>query len=177
MRALWLWLWIALASFTMSQTSYAEPEANLEDYPDIELPAPANAPPPDAAVEHITEHISRKIRCPVCQGAAISDSPAPSAVNMRKHVRQLVTQGYTETQILDYFSLRFGDWVLLSPKPEGLNWIIWFFPPILGGLGLAWLGLVTVRWRAEPDVTPLPSDTGSVSKDPYEARLLEELER
>ena len=152
------------------------PEPDVEVL-DIELPPPAKQPPPAEDVEEITDQISRKLRCPVCQGSAISDSPADSAVAMRNRVRELVSEGYTEIQILDYYALRYGEWILLSPRASGLNWLLWTVPPIFAVLGLIWLMLIMMRWKQEPDDVPLPSDVGDAPIDPYEARLLEELER
>ena len=96
---------------------------------------------------------------------------------MRNRVRELVSEGYTEIQILDYYSMRYGEWILLSPRASGLNWILWTLPPILATMGLIWLILVMLKWQNEPDDVPLPSDVGEAPIDPYEARLLEELER
>jgi len=173
----WFIFTVFLAIVMAPQTGLAEAPEVEPEVEDIDLPPPDGEPPPTHRVEAQTDQISRKLRCPVCQGSAISDSPAESAVAMRKRVRELVTQGYTEQQILDYYALRYGEWILLSPKAEGLNWILWTVPPILATLGLGWLALVVVRWRNEPDEVPLPSDIGEAPLDPYEARLLEELER
>ena len=110
-------------------------------------------------------------------GSAIADSPADPAVAMRDRVRELVREGYTEGQILDYYATRYGEWILLSPKAEGLNWILWTVPPLLTGIGLSWLLIVVVRWSNEPDDVPLPSDVGDMPIDRYERMLLEELEK
>lgn len=159
--------------------SVAAPDADepYEDAPDIALPPAEGTAPPAEEVEAITDVISRQIRCPVCQGSAISDSPAEPAVAMRDRVRELVREGYTEGQILDYYATRYGEWILLSPKAEGLNWILWTVPPILTGFGLSWLLVVVIRWSKEPDEVPLPSDVGDMPIDKYEAMLLEELEK
>lgn len=170
-------LWVTLIASTVFTTHPAWATSEPSEEVDVDLPPPASAPPPKDQVEYITDGISRKLRCPVCQGSAISDSPAEGAVAMRNRVRELVGQGYTEQQILDYYALRYGEWILLSPKAEGLNWILWTVPPSLAALGFGWLALVVVRWRNEPDDVPLPSDVGEAPIDPYEARLLEELER
>jgi cytochrome c-type biogenesis protein CcmH len=173
----WRWLLLFWTVALTGPSLATVGEEDGQEVVDTELPPPDANPPPAAVVEGLTDQISRKLRCPVCQGSAISDSPSESAVAMRNRVRELVAEGYTEQQILDYYALRYGEWILLSPKAEGLNWLLWTVPPSLAALGLGWLGLIMTRWRNEPDEVPLPSDVGEAPIDPYEARLLEELER
>jgi len=159
--------------------SWAAPSTdwNAEDFPEVDLPPPENEPPQADAVPEMTYRISRSIHCPVCQAESIADSSTQAAQDMRKRIRSLVERGYSEQQIRDYFAERFGDWIVLSPRAQGLNWLVWLVPPIFGGVALTWLTLIVSRWRVEPDEVPLPSDIGDMPRDPYEERLLQELER
>ncbi|MBW1877630.1 MAG: cytochrome c-type biogenesis protein CcmH [Deltaproteobacteria bacterium] len=153
-----------------------EPEttAAIEGLP-ADLPPPG-PPPASETVEPLTYEIASGLRCPVCQGLSVADSPSPTAVAMKDRVRELVVAGYTEEQIEDYFIARYGEWVLLSPPKQGLAWLLWLGPAVLLGLVLAWATAVATSWRREPDAVPLPSDVGLVPKDPYEEQLLRELE-
>ncbi len=72
--------------------------------------------------------IGSKLRCPVCQGVAISDSPAGMAVKMRGQVRDLVAQGYSEEQVMLYFERSYGEFVRLEPPMRGLNVMLWLLP-------------------------------------------------
>ena len=54
--------------------------------------------------------------------------------------------------------------------------MLWVLPLVMAGLGIGWALTTVVRWRNEPDDVPLESDLGLIEKDPYEARLLAELE-
>ena len=88
------------------------------------------------------DEIGSKLRCPQCQGLSVSDSKADAARTMYARILELVEQGYSEEQILDYFVSRYGEGILLEPKAEGMNWLIW------GGPGLALLvGLGIVGWK------------------------------
>jgi cytochrome c-type biogenesis protein CcmH len=150
------------------------PAAVSESLPG-DLPPPGPSPGPEQ-VEPLTYEIASGLRCPVCQGLSVADSPSPTAVAMKDRVRELVVAGYTEEQINDYFIARYGEWVLLSPPAKGLAWLLWLGPAGLLGLVLAWAIAVATSWRREEDPVPLPSDVGLVPKDPYEAQLLSELE-
>ena len=76
------------------------------------------------------------MRCPVCQGLPISDSPSASAITMLSQVRDLLAEGYTQSQILDYFERSYGEFVLLQPKAKGFNLLVWLAPVLVVALGL-----------------------------------------
>ncbi|MEA2327792.1 MAG: cytochrome c-type biosis protein CcmH, partial [Thermoanaerobaculia bacterium] len=76
---------------------------------------PRGAPLSGPQLEQKTMAISAELRCPVCQGLAIGDSPSIMASNMKAQVRELLTRGYTEEQILSYFEKSYGQFVLLKP--------------------------------------------------------------
>lgn len=141
-----------------------------------DLPPPAGQAPPQEQLEATTYRIASELRCPVCQGLSVADSPSPTAVAMKDRVRELVGQGYSEPQIQDYFVSRYGEWVLLAPPANGLAWLLWLGPAVLLGGLFFWATTTVSSWRRVPDEVPLPSDLGLVAKDPYEARLLAELE-
>ena len=140
-----------------------------------ELGPPGPAPAPDR-IHELTQQVAAGLRCPVCQGMSVADSPAETALTMKSRVRDLVTAGYTEEQIQDFFVARYGEWVLMEPPAKGLNLIVWLAPGIAVGFGIAVIGATVAAWRKEPDEVPLPTDLGLQAKDPYEAQLLAELE-
>ncbi len=80
------------------------------------------------ALQEATLELGSTMRCPVCQGLSIADSPTPSAVAMLSQVRDLFALGYTSEQILDYFESSYGEFVRLSPRPDGLNLLVWLAP-------------------------------------------------
>lgn len=140
----------------------------------VGLPTVPPGPPPEPAlIEALTHEVSSGLRCPVCQGLSVADSPSESAIQMKNRIRELVTAGYTRDQINDYFVSRYGEWVLLEPTMAN-NWLVWLAPGLVAGFGLAWVAAIAARWRREPE--PLPSDVGLVAKDKYEERLLAEIE-
>ncbi|HEY6211644.1 MAG TPA: cytochrome c-type biogenesis protein CcmH, partial [Vicinamibacterales bacterium] len=52
----------------------------------------------DALTQH-TQEIASTLRCPVCQGLSIADSPSEMAINMKAEVRSMLERGYTREQI------------------------------------------------------------------------------
>jgi len=110
--------------------------------------AAAQAPPPgvDLAFDERAKAISSRLRCPVCQGESIQDSPAELATQMKSLVREQLASGKSETQVFDYFIGKYGQWILLEPRAEGINLLVYGLPIlfIVGGGALLW-GAVS-RW-------------------------------
>jgi cytochrome c-type biogenesis protein CcmH len=95
------------------------------------------------ALEARTRQVASLLRCPVCQGLSVADSPSSTAQNMKAHVRELLAGGYDQEQILDYFERSYGEFVLLEPARRGVNWLVWIAPGLglLLGAGVVWLAL------------------------------------
>lgn len=118
-----------------------------------------------------TQYIGGLLRCPVCQGLSVSDSPAEMAVNMKKQVGELLARGYTEEQILQYFERSYGQFVLLKPKFQGVNALVWLLPVIVLVLGAA-VVFMKMRKLAQPSVAAAPAPPAP-AEDPYVARVRE----
>lgn len=167
-------VWLALALWTASAE---EPSAPIDGNPQAEASLPPPGPPPRAEdIEAITIRVSQSLRCPVCQGLSVADSPSESARGMKDRVRELVAAGYTDDQIRDYFVVRYGEWVLLAP-PVATNLLVWAGPGFAVGLGLAILAATVLRWRRESEETAPAAVVDPTAMDEYERRLLEEIEK
>lgn len=82
----------------------------------------------DSALERRTREVASGLRCPVCQGLSIADSPSELALEMKGLVREQLAAGKTPDQIRAYFIGKYGEWVLLEPKAEGLNLLVYVLP-------------------------------------------------
>lgn len=163
---------IAIAQPAPPDAAYDEPLEDLEDL----LGPPGVPPATEQELDAFAYRVSKGLRCPVCQ-TSIIDSASDSATNMRARVRELAAYGYDRSQIEDYFVQQYDTWILLAPPAQGLNWLVWIGPALAGGIALAALAAVVLKWRQEPDEVPLPSETGDVPLDRYEQRLLDEIDR
>ena len=126
-------------------------------------------------LERRTTEIGALLRCPVCQGLAVSDSRAEMAVNMKGQVRDLLARGYTEEQILSYFEQSYGQFVLLKPKFEGLNVLVWLLPILALVAGSV---IVFMKARSLETVPPVPGAAAAdvpaaEPEDPYLAQVRE----
>ena len=112
---------------------------------------------PDPAMEARARQISAGLRCLVCQNESIDESGADLAHDIRVFVRERLTAGDTNRQVVDAVVSRYGSFVLLKPPVEPATYVLWFGPPLLVVLGLAgavfWLRR---RPTAEPAAQPAP---------------------
>lgn len=115
-------------------------------------PASAGVQPPDSVLDARVREISAELRCPVCQGESILDSPAELAQQMRAVVRDQLRAGRTPDEIKAFFVGRYGEWILLEPAMTGLNIALYAFPVLLLLGGLTLVALV-VRRRTQPPTT------------------------
>jgi cytochrome c-type biogenesis protein CcmH len=115
--------------------------------------APAGPPLTGAALDAATTEIASILRCPVCQGLSVADSPTDLARNMKQQVRDLLAAGYDREQVLRYFESSYGEFVRLQPPLRGVNWLVWFAP----GLGLLAGGYIVARSLRRPAAVPAPA--------------------
>ena len=86
------------------------------------------------------------LRCPVCQGESIEDSPSDLARQMRAVVRERLRSGETPDQVKAYFASKYGEWILLEPTMTGLNILLYVIPVLLVVGGLALVTFLVRRW-------------------------------
>lgn len=131
---------------------------------------PQGAPLTGQQLTERSHEVSALLRCPVCQGMSVADSPAEMAVNMKAQVHELLSRGYTEEQILKYFELSYGQFVLLRPKFEGVNRLVWLLPvgALLLGVGIVFFKLRKLEAGAAPAGESQPA---TPTDDPYLARV------
>lgn len=96
---------------------------------------------PDPVQEQRAREIGREIRCVVCQNEPIEDSPSELARDLRLLVRERVSAGDTDEQVIAFIRARYGDFVLLRPPLNAGTAALWFSPALVlaGGILTIWL--------------------------------------
>jgi len=142
------------------------------------LGRPAGGTLSEAAVNELAADVATKLRCPVCQGVSIADSPSGMATKMRGQVRDLVAKGYSEEQVMSYFERSYGEFVRLEPPLRGLNVMLWVLPGLVL-LGGAWF--VFRKAQAPLPAAAAPAAPGGPAQppdlDPELAKYLERIRR
>jgi len=103
----------------------------------------------DSALESRARDLSRELRCMVCQNQSIDDSEAPLARDLRLLVRERLTKGDSDQQVLSFLVSRYGEFVLLRPPLEWHTLLLWGLPP--AALAAGTIGLF-VMWRRRRSV-------------------------
>jgi cytochrome c-type biogenesis protein CcmH len=111
----------------------------------------------DASLETRARALSRELRCMVCQNQSIDDSDAPLARDLRVLVRERLTKGDSDDQVIDFLVSRYGEFVLLKPTFEWHTAILWLTPLIVLLVGAIAL-VAAVRRRRIATPLPLPLD-------------------
>lgn len=96
--------------------------------------------------------LTESLRCPKCQNNSIADSSAMIATDMRDKVYQLMQQGQSRQQIIDYMIARYGNFISYQPPLTASTLILWLGPLIVvigGGV------LIFLQSRRRASVTQL----------------------
>jgi cytochrome c-type biogenesis protein CcmH len=124
----------------------------------------------DPALEARARGLTAELRCVVCQNQSVDDSDAPLAKDIRVLVRERITAGDTDEEVIDYIVARYGRFVLLKPPLSGDTVMLWFGPGVLLVLGLA-LAYLYVRRLNRAPLAPQPL---SPAEEDAVKRIIEE---
>ena len=107
--------------------------------------APSAAPDPVLEKRMLT--VAEELRCLVCQNQTIADSHADLAIDLRKRILEMMRQGKTDQEVIDFMVERYGDFVLYRPRFAVKTLLLWLGPAVLALGGL--MVLVTTRRRVQ----------------------------
>jgi cytochrome c-type biogenesis protein CcmH len=92
----------------------------------------------DPTLEARARGLSAELRCLVCQNQSIDDSDADLARDLRVLVRERISAGDTDEQVIEFLVARYGEFVLLKPRFGTSTFLLWGLPLLaLGGGAIA----------------------------------------
>ena len=102
----------------------------------LTLSVPAVAVQPDEilkdpALEARARSLSQELRCMVCQNQSIDNSDAPLAKDLRVLVRERLSAGDSDGQVMDFLVARYGEFVLLKPRMTAHTLLLWIAPFVI----------------------------------------------
>jgi cytochrome c-type biogenesis protein CcmH len=86
-------------------------------------------------------NVGSRIKCPVCQGESIANSPAQMARDMMSLVAERVGDGVSDQAIVDELLASYSGAVLLDPPASGGTLVLWLAP-----LGALAIGVAVIEW-------------------------------
>ena len=114
----------------------------------------------DPALEARARALGSELRCLVCQNQSIDDSNADLAHDLRVLIRERLSAGDSDSQVLQFMVRRYGDFILLKPPVRADTYVLWFGPfavLVLGALGATFY-LRRNRGAREQAPAPLSAD-------------------
>lgn len=117
----------------------------------------------DPVLQARYEEIISEVRCLQCQNESLKDSNAFLAVDLRREIRRLLSEGKTNAEIYDFLVQRYGEFALYRPRMSGKTMLLWLAPLLLVAAG----AVVVVRVVRGRMALPVVDD----ADDDSEARL------
>lgn len=108
------------------------------------------------ALELRAEAIGRQLRCLVCQNESVEASDADLARDLRRAIREQVTSGASDRQVVDWMVARYGDFVRLRPPLDSQTILLWSTPVLALAIGLG--AVLTSRRHEASPARPLTED-------------------
>ena len=128
----------------------------------------------DPALEARARHISKGLRCLVCQNQSIDDSDASLAKDLRVIVRERITAGDSNDQVETHVVSRYGDFVLLKPPFNMTTLVLWLSPLLLFICGtIAIIRFFRRKKKVTTTFTPAPLPLTDAEKKRVTELLME----
>ena len=87
------------------------------------------------------DHITKNLRCLICQGQSVYDSQSDFALSMKKLIRNKIKEGKNEDEIYNFLKEKYGEWIVYEPEVNKNTIFLWGLPLILFIFG----GLLIIR--------------------------------
>ena len=150
-------LLIVLASFFTVAVAYAQGEG------------------PNFPTDNDVLAIAKKLYCPVCPNTPLDVCETQACQDWRAQIRDQLSAGWTEEQIINYFVNQYGERVLAEPQRSGFTSLVWLLPVIAVLLGL-WVAYEILKgWRSVQPAAGSVPDKPQVSPEVL-ARIEKELQ-
>ncbi len=124
------------------------------------IPILAQEPTQEPSMDAVNR-VASKLNCPTCQSLNLEDCRTQTCTQWRDNIKDLLAQGYTEQEVLDWHIARFGVEVLQEPPKSGAGLFAWLLPAVGLLAGTGWLFFIIKRWSKNSDLVPVEAETGA----------------
>lgn len=83
-----------------------------------------------------------ELRCPKCKNNNLAGTNSQIAVDLRRELYRMVTEGKSDEHIIDFMVTRYGDFVLYRPRLQSNTVALWVAPFVFAGVGLLVIALI-----------------------------------
>ena len=102
-----------------------------------------------------------EMRCPKCQNQNLAGSDSPISADLRQKLYEMIKQGKSDKEIVDYMVDRYGDFILYRPRVSPVTYVLWVTPVALLLIAVIVLMVMLRRGRRralEHGMQPLNED-------------------
>lgn len=153
-RKLLLTLIITLASLLIVSVAYAQDDQ------------------PGRPTDNDVNRVAKQLYCPVCPNTPLDVCETKACEDWRAQIRDQLSEGWTDQQVIDYFVAQYGERVLAEPQRKGFTSLVWFLPLIVVLIGLWIVYEILKNWRKQK---PVPAVAAPLPQIPDE--ILKRIER
>jgi cytochrome c-type biogenesis protein CcmH len=106
--------------------------------------------------------VAKQMYCPVCPNTPLDVCETKACEDWRAQIRDQLSQGWTDQQIIDYFVAQYGQRVLAEPQRKGFTSLVWFLPLIVVLVGIGVVYEILRNWRKQKPVPVVPVSTPQI---------------
>ena len=115
---------------------------------------------PFSPTDNDVNRVAKQLYCPVCPNTPLDVCETKACEDWRAQIRDQLSEGWTDQQVIDYFVAQYGERVLAEPQRKGFTSLVWFLPMIVALIGLWIVYEILKNWRKQKPVViatkPLP---------------------
>src|SRR5512136_852782 len=86
--------------------------------------------------------VAKQLYCPVCPNTPLDVCETKACQDWRAQIKDELTAGWTDDQVIKYFVAQYGERVLAEPRRSGFTSFVWLLPVLVTGIGLAAVALI-----------------------------------
>jgi cytochrome c-type biogenesis protein CcmH len=109
-------------------------------------PVPTSQPVNGVTANDVNR-VAKKLYCPVCPNTPLDVCETQACKDWRAQIREQLSSGWSDQQVMDYFVKQYGERVLAEPERGGFTSLVWTLPVLVVSLGIILVGLVLKSWR------------------------------
>ena len=107
---------------------------------------------PGSPSDNDVNRVAKELYCPVCPNTPLDVCETKACEDWRAQIRDQLSEGWTDQQIIDYFVAQYGERVLAEPQRKGFTSLVWFLPLIVVLVGLGIVYEILRSWRKQRPV-------------------------
>ena len=113
---------------------------------------------PGTPTDNDVNRVAKRRYCPVCPNTQLDVCETKACEDWRAQIRDQLSEGWTDQQVIDYFVAQYGERVLAEPQHKGFTSLVWFLPLIVVLVGLGIVYEILRNWRKQkPAMVPATS--------------------